>query len=81
MLDFGFYWIKIKFSVKNLLSYALNFFAFLSAFIVSLSPDSTLSAPMFFPLVGQPYFALKIEQLQKKKTKGKAHSTFFIVKN
>jgi hypothetical protein len=79
-LDWVFIGFKIGYLSKKLLNYALNFFAFLSAFIVALSPDNTLSAPMFFPLVGQPYFALKIEQLQKKKTRGNAHSIFFIAK-
>jgi len=71
----------LKFLLKKLLHHALNFFAFLSALMVALSPDNTLSAPMFFPLVGQPYFCLKIEQLQKEKTKINAHSIFFIAKN
>ena len=35
--------------------HALNFFAFLSALMVALSPDNTLSAPVFFPFAGQPY--------------------------
>ncbi len=46
----------------------LNFLAFEAAFIAFLSPEAIFSAPTFFPLVGQPYFALNIEQLEKKTT-------------
>ena len=44
--------------------YSVNFLAVLAALIAALSPDKILSAPIFLPFVGHPYFScrLKMEQ-------------------
>jgi hypothetical protein len=47
--------------------------------MAALSPDKILSAPMFFPLVGQPYFScLKIEQLENIQQQATKIIIFFI---
>lgn len=50
--------------------------------MAALSPDKILSAPMFFPLVGQPYFScLKIEQLENIQQQATKIIIFFITDN
>jgi hypothetical protein len=50
--------------------------------MAALSPDKILSAPMFFPLVGQPYFScLKIEQLENIQQQATKIIIIFITDN
>lgn len=60
--------------------YDLNFFAFLAAFMASLSPEAILSAPIFFPFVGQPYFSffLNTEHPENIQRQTSATNIFFI---
>jgi hypothetical protein len=71
LIENGFYFRTVYLSFK--------FFAFDAALIAFLSPEAIFSAPTFLPLVGQPYFALNIEQLEQKPVIKKMYIIFFII--